>query len=94
MKVSGIALPEVHGAKKTLDTNVIPEKQKSQIHNNQAHKNRPRLGQGRARIRRKKPQPVANISASTNRSHKIPTIQNVTKHSTRTINNRQDRSSY
>ena len=25
-KSSGIVLPEVHGAKKTLDTNVLPEK--------------------------------------------------------------------
>ena len=27
-KVTGITLPEVHSAKKLLDTNVIPEKQK------------------------------------------------------------------
>ena len=55
MKVSGIALPEVHSAKKTLDTNVIPGKQKPQLHNNQVDKKRPRLGQGRAGIRHKKP---------------------------------------
>ena len=52
---SGIVLPEVHGAKKMLDTNVIPEKQKPKIHNKQVDKNRPRLGQGRAGIRCKKP---------------------------------------
>ena len=54
MKVSEILLPEVQSAKKTLETNVIPEQQKPQIHNNQVDKNRPRLGQGRAGIRCKK----------------------------------------
>ena len=57
-------------------------KAKTQIHNKHVGKNRPRLGQGRAGIRHKKPQPVADISASTNKSHKIPMIQNVTKHRT------------
>ena len=44
MKASRIALPEVYGAKKMLDTDIIPERQKTQIHNNQVDKNRPRLG--------------------------------------------------
>ena len=43
MKASRITLPEVHGTKKTLDTNVLPEKQKPQIHVEQENKNRPRL---------------------------------------------------
>ena len=43
-------LPEVHGAKKTFDTNILPEKQKPQLQNKQVVKNRPRLGQGRAGI--------------------------------------------
>ena len=30
-KVTGITLPEVHGAKKTLDTRVLLKKQKPQI---------------------------------------------------------------
>ena len=55
MKSSGIALPEVHGTKKTLDTNVLPEKQKPQLQNKQVVKNRPRSGQGRAGIRCKNP---------------------------------------
>ena len=50
MKSSGIALPEVHGAKKMLDTNVLPEKQKPELQNKQVIKNRPRLGQGRPGI--------------------------------------------
>ena len=41
-KVAGIMLPEVHGAKKTLDMN-IPEQQKPQIHSEQVDKNKPRL---------------------------------------------------
>ena len=39
----GITLPEVHGIKKMLDTNVLPEQQKPQIHGEQVCKNRPRL---------------------------------------------------
>ena len=31
MKAIGIMLPEVHGAKKTLDMSALPEKQKPQI---------------------------------------------------------------
>ena len=55
MKSTGIMLPEVHGTKKMLDMNVLPEKQKPQIHSKQVDKNRPRLGQGRAGIRHKNP---------------------------------------
>ena len=54
MRLSGISVPEVHGTRKTLDTNVLPENQKPQIHCKQVNKNRPRLGQGRTGIRCKK----------------------------------------
>ena len=84
-KLSGIALPEVYGTKKTLDTNVVPEKQKQQLYNKHVVENRPRLGQGRAGIGHKKPQPVDGKTASTSKSCKIPKIpmvQNVTKDST------------
>ena len=81
MKSSGIVLPEVHGTKKTLDTNVLTEEQKPQIQNKQVDENRPRLEQGRAGIKHKKPQPVADITASTSKSQKIPMVQNVTKNS-------------
>ena len=37
-KVTGITLPEAHGAKKTLDKNVLPGKQKLQIHREQVPK--------------------------------------------------------
>ena len=54
----GIALPEVHGVKKMLDTSVLPEKQKPQLQDKQVVENRPRLGQGKAGIRCRKPLPV------------------------------------
>ena len=102
MKSSGIALPEVYGTKKMLDTNVLPEKQKPQLQSKQVVKNRPQSGQGRAGIRHKKTQPVDGITASTSKSHeipKIPMIQSVTKESKdfpvpEQINDRQDRSNY
>ena len=78
-KAIGIMLPEVHGARKTLDMNMLPEKQKPQIHGEQVDKIRPRLGRGRADIRCKNPQPVANTNISISKSHKIPKAQNVTK---------------
>ena len=84
MKSSGIALPEVHGAKETLDMNVLPEKQKIQSQSKKIVENKPRLGQGRVGIRCRKLQPVDGITTSASKSHKIPKIamvQNVTKHS-------------
>ena len=75
-------LPEVHGAKKTLDPRVLPEKQKPQIQAKQVVKIRPKLGRGRAGIKHKKPQSVADIIATYSESHKVPTVQNVTKDNT------------
>ena len=72
----------MHGAKKTLDTRVLPEKQKPQIQAKQVAKIRPMLGRGRAGIRHKKPQLVVDIIATASKSHKITTIQNVTKDNT------------
>ena len=80
-KATGIMLPEVHGTKKMLDTNVLPEKQKPQIQERQVDKNRPRLGRGRAGIKCKKPQPVVDTTVSASKSCKIPTAQNVTQNS-------------
>ena len=81
-KVTEVRLPEVHGTKKTLDTRVFPEKQKPQIQTKQVVKIRPKLGRGRAGIRRKKPQPVADITVTASKSCKAPTIQNVTNDNT------------
>ena len=78
-KATGITLPEVHGAKKTLDTRVLPEKQKPHIEAEQVVKIRLKLGRGRAGIRCKQPQPFADLTATVSKSHQIPIIQNATK---------------
>ena len=78
----GVTLPEVHGARKTLDMSALPEKQKPQIHAKQVVKNIPKLGRGRAGKRHKKPQPVADITVDAGKPCKIPTTQNVTKNNT------------
>ena len=81
-KSSGLNLPEVHGVKKTLDMNLLPEKQKVILQIKKNIENEPRLGQGRAGIRCRKPQLTENIIMVMNKSHKIPKIpmtQNVSK---------------
>ena len=65
-----------------MDTSILPEKQKPQLQDKQVVQNRPRLGQGRAGIRSRKPQPVDGKIASTSKSQeipKIPMVQKVTK---------------
>ena len=52
MKASGVQLPEVHGSRKGLDPHKIQEKQPQPIVRLSKEK-KPRLGQGRAGIRRK-----------------------------------------
>ena len=52
MKASGVQLPEVHGSRKGLDPHKIPEKQPQPIVRPSIEK-KPRLGQGRAGMRRK-----------------------------------------
>ena len=51
-KASGVQLPEVHGSRKRLDPHKIPEKQPQPITGSDAER-KPRLGQGRAGVRRK-----------------------------------------
>ena len=75
-------LPEVHGAKKTLDTGVLPEKQKPIIQAEQVVKIRQKLGRGRAGVRHKMLQPVTALTSAMSKSPKIPTVQNVTKDNT------------
>ena len=84
-KLSRVILPEVHGAKKIFDTNILPEKQKVVPQNKKVIENKLRLGQGRAGIRCKKPQLIESITASASKSCQIPKIpmtQNVTKNKT------------
>ena len=82
MKATGINLPKVHGARKTLVTSSPLEKQKTQIQGKQVDKNRPKLGRGRAGMQLKHPQPVADTLVSTNKLPEIPTIQKDIKVST------------
>ena len=51
-KASGVQLPEVHGSRKGLDPHKIPEKQPQPIVGSGIDM-KPRLGQGRAGVRRK-----------------------------------------
>ena len=72
------------------------EKQIPQIQERLIDNNRPKLGRGRAGMQYKQLQPVADTSVSTNKSPNIPTTQNVTIrqhkiHSTKPINNSQNR---
>ena len=54
MKASGVQLPEVHGSRKSLDPHRIPEKQSQPIVRLDVDR-KPRIGQGRAGVRRKAP---------------------------------------
>ena len=54
-KSSRIKLPEVHGIKKILDTNLLPEKQKTAPQVKKGSEIKPRIGQGRVGIKCKKP---------------------------------------
>ena len=53
-KASGVQLPEVHGSRKRLDPHRIPEKQTQPIVRLDVDR-KPRIGQGRAGVRRKAP---------------------------------------
>ena len=52
MRASGVQLPEVHSSRKGWDPHKIPEKQPQPIVGLDVDK-KPRLGQGRAGVRRK-----------------------------------------
>ena len=54
---SGIKLPEVHGMGKNLDPNIKPEKQHAI--SKQGSMEKQHTGQGRAGLRRKKPDPIS-----------------------------------
>ena len=56
---SGIKPPEVHGMGKNLDPNMKPEKQHA--NSKQGSVERPCTGQGRAGLKRKKPDPINQI---------------------------------
>ena len=52
MKASGVQLPEVHGSRKKLDPHKIPEKQPQPITGLNVER-KPKIGQGRAGVRRR-----------------------------------------
>ena len=67
----GIKLPEVHGRGKNLDPNIKPEKQHA--YSKQGNVERLCRGQGRAGLRRKKPDPInQTINQPSDLSQKIP----------------------
>ena len=69
-KSSGIKLPEVHGVRKRMDPNLRPEKQHA--FPKWGNLERPWIGQGRARSKRKKPDPINQaISQPSNLSMKF-----------------------
>ena len=70
-KSSGIKLLEVHGVEKSLDPNLRPEKQHT--FPKQGKLERLQIGQGRARSKRKKPDPINQaINQPSNLSQEIP----------------------
>ena len=70
-KSSGIKLLEVHGVEKSLNPNLRPEKQHT--FPKQGNLERPHIGQGRARSKRKKPDPINQaINGPSNMSQEIP----------------------
>ena len=68
-KASGVELPEVHGSSKRLDPHRIPERQTQPITRLEIDK-KPRIGQGRAGMRRKAP-PLLDTRQGTSMSKPI-----------------------
>ena len=67
---SQIKLPEVHGVEKGFNPNLRPEKQHS--FPKQGNLERPHIGQGRARSKRKRPDPINQaINKPSNLSQEI-----------------------
>ena len=60
-KASGIQLPEVHGSRKGLDPHKKPENQPQPIVSSEIDR-KPRLGQGRAGVRRKRKAPPSSYT--------------------------------
>ena len=56
MKSSGSKLLEVHGVRKNLDPNILPEKQHTNPKNDSTWKSH--IGQSRAGLRRRRPSPI------------------------------------
>ena len=68
-KVSGVQLPEVHGSRERLDPHRIPEKQSQPTVGLDVDR-KPRIGQGRAGVRRKAP-PLLDLKQGASASKPI-----------------------
>ena len=92
-KSNGIKLPEVHGVEKSLNPNLRPEKQHT--FPKQGNLERPHIGQGRARSKRKKHDPINQaVNKPSNMSQEIPgrtKIETRKTNSMHTTNNANDR---
>ena len=71
-KASGVQLPEVHGSRKRLDPHKIPEKQPQPVMGLDGER-KPRIGQGRAGVRRKAP-PLLDPGQGTSASNQSPLV--------------------
>ena len=81
-KSSGIKPPEVHGVSKNLDPNIQPEKQITKsIKGNKIFHEKPRIGQWRAGMRRRKSLINQTIVQSAEPSQKTPEASKIEKKS-------------
>ena len=81
-KSSRKKLPKVHGVKKILDTNLLPERQKTAPQVKKGSEIKLRIGQGRVGIKCKKTHIMKSIDALTDKLQEIPKIpptQNIAK---------------
>ena len=101
-ETSGITLPEVHGMRKNLDRNILPEKQHSKpIKGKGMLAEKPCIGQGRVGRRRVRPSPINQNSIQPSElSQKIPGVTKIGIRITNSIapahsiNNANDRISH
>ena len=79
-KSSGIKLLEIHGVHKNLDPNIQQEKHTIRpLKGNKISQEKPRIGQGRAGMRRRKPPINQPIAQSSELSKKIPEVSKLEK---------------
>ena len=84
-KSSGIKLPEIHGVRKNLDPNILPEKQHANPIKGSIEK--PHIGQGRAGLRRRRSAPInQTIILPSELSQKIPSETKLETRKTNHIN--------
>ena len=72
-------MPEVHGVSRNLDPNIQPEKQNIRpLKGNEISQEKPRIGQGRAGMRRRRLPPI-NQNNAAETSKKIPEVSKIEK---------------